>query len=256
MVMIDDATNWTYTQFFEEETTVAAMTVFRSYVGQYGLPHSLYVDRDPIYLTTRDSTVDEALSSTPPVTQFGRAMAKLNVTLIRAHSPQAKGRVERRHGVFQNRLVKGMRLKKISTLDAANRYLDEEFLFGLNEQFSVEPREKSDVHRRVPQGIKLDQVLCFQEERVVQNDWTISWQNRHFQLSEQHRKLSLSKKRIMVSELLDGTLRMTYCNRELMWEELAERPTRQKAKPATAVTPKKPKYKPGADHPWRRSTGK
>lgn len=87
MVMIDDATNWTYAQFFEEETTVAAMTVFRLYVGQYGLPHSLYVDRDAIYLTTRDSTVDEALSSTPPVTQFGRAMAKLNVKLICAHSP-------------------------------------------------------------------------------------------------------------------------------------------------------------------------
>ena len=183
-------------------------------------------------------------------------MAKLNVKLIRAHSPQAKGRVERRHGVFQNRLVKGMRLKKISTLETANRYLDEEFLTSLNEQFSVEAREKSDVHRRVPQGIKLDHVLCFQEERVVQNDWTISWQNRHFQVCEQHRNLSLSKKRIMVSELLDGTLRMTYRNRELTWAELTERPTRQKAKPATDLTPKKPKYKPGEDHPWRRSMEK
>jgi len=235
---------------------VAATTVFRLYVGQYGLPHSLYVDRDAIYLTTRDSTVDEALSSTPPVTQFGRAMAKLNVKLICAHSPQAKGRVERRHGVFQNRLVKGMRLKKISTLEGANRYLDEEFLSALNEQFSVEAREKTDVHRRVPQGTKLDHVLCFEEERVVQRDWTISWQNRHFQLREQHRKLSLSKKRIMVSELLDGTLRMTYRNRELLWDELTERPTRQRTKPTPEVTPKKPKYKPGADHPWKRSMGK
>ena len=256
MVMIDDATNWTYAQFYEEETTVAAMTVFRLYVGQYGLPHSLYVDRDAIYLTTRDSTVDEALSSTPPVTQFGRAMAKLNVKLICAHSPQAKGRVERRHGVFQNRLVKGMRLKKISTLEGANRYLDEEFLSAMNEQFSVEAREQTDVHRRVPQGTKLDHVLCFEEERVVQNDWTISWQNRHFQLREQHRKLSLSKKRIMVSERLDGTLRMTYRNRELLWDELTERPTRQRTKPTPEVTPKKPKYKPGADHPWKRSMGK
>ena len=178
MVMIDDATNWTYAQFFEEETTAAAMTVFRSYVCQYGLPHSLYVDRDTIYQTTRDSTVDEALSSTPPVTQFGRAMGILKVKLICAHSPQAKGRVERRHGVFQDRLVKGMRLKRISTLEAANRYLDDEFLSALNEQFNVEAREKSDVHRRIPRGIKLDHVLCFQEERVVQNDWTISWQNR------------------------------------------------------------------------------
>ena len=149
-----------------------------------------------------------------------------------------------------------MRLKKISTLEAANRYLDEEFLAALNEQFSVEAREKSDVHRRVSQGINLDHVLCFQEERVVQNDWTISWQNRHFQFGEQRRKLSLSKKRIMVSELLDGTIRITYRNRELAWTELAQRPTRQKVKPVADGASKKPKYKPGPDHPWRRSTGK
>ena len=128
MVMIDDATNQTYARFFEEETTAAALTVFGAYVERYGLPRSLYVDRDSIYETARDSTVDEALSAKSPLTQFGRAMDELDVKLILAHSPQAKGRVERRHGVFQDRLVKAMRLRKINTLAAANRYLEEEFL--------------------------------------------------------------------------------------------------------------------------------
>ncbi len=99
MVLIDDATNWTHAKFFESETTAAARTVFGEYVGHYGLPRALSVDRDSIDETTRDSTVEEALQDTAPLTQFGRAMRELGVELILAHSPQAKGRVERRHGV-------------------------------------------------------------------------------------------------------------------------------------------------------------
>ena len=95
MVLIDDATNWTHAKFFECETT-AAMTVFGQYVGHYGLPRALYVGRAGIYETTRDSTVDEALRDTAPLTQLGRAMRDLGSELILAHSPQAKGRVERR----------------------------------------------------------------------------------------------------------------------------------------------------------------
>ena len=108
-VMIDDATNGTHAKFFESETTFAAMTVFREYVEYYGLPRALYVDRDSLYETTRDSTVDEALQEGTPLTQFGRAMQELEVELILAHSPPAKGRVERRHGVFQDRFVKALR---------------------------------------------------------------------------------------------------------------------------------------------------
>jgi len=252
MVIIDDATNRTYAQFYEEETTAAAMTVFGAYVDRYGLPRSVYVDRDTIYKTTRDSTVDEALSSESPRTQFGRAMAELEVELILAHSPQAKGRVERRHGVFQDRLVKAMRLKKISTLEAANKYLNEEFLDELNERFTVPAREQADVHRRVGRGVKLEHVLSYQEERVVQNDWTVSWCNRYFQLSAEHHKLSLAKKRIVVSELLDGTIRLTYRGRELTWSELTTRPSRTSPKPGGPKAASKDYPKPAANHPWRR----
>ena len=252
MVMIDDATNRTYAQFFEEETTAAAMTVFWEYVKRYGLPRAVYVDRDSIYKTTRDSTVDEALADNPAQTQFGRAMEELGVELILAHSPQAKGRVERRHAVFQDRLVKALRLKNISTLELANEYLEEEFLDELNERFTVAAREKADVHRRVGRGVKLEHMLSYQEQRVVQNDWTVSWCNRQFQLHADHQKLPLAKQRIDVCELLDGTIVLKYRGRELRWVELTERPSRKRPPRAAKNKAGKGPQKPPPNHPWRR----
>jgi transposase len=259
MVLIDDATNRTYARFFESETTAAAMTAFGDYVQRHGLPHALYVDRDSIYETTREATVDETLANAAPLTQFGRAMTELGVELILAHSPQAKGRVERRHGVFQDRLVKALRLKGISTLEEANAYLEAEFLPELNARFTVPAAEKEDLHRRVPRTLKLAHVLSFQEERVVQNDWTISWNNRWFQLDERHRTLSLTKQRILVSELLDGTIRLVHRGRELSWRELPERPPRNRTKSPerrnsgkASATRKTQKRTPLANHPWRK----
>ena len=249
--MIDDATNWTHAKFFESETTAAAMTVLGEYVGHYGLPRSWSVDRAGIDETTRDSTVEEALQDAAALTQFGRAMRELGVELILAHSPQAKGRVERRHAVFQDRFVKALRLKQINTLESANAYLEGEYLDELNERFSVAARSSANLHRSLPRGVKLDHVLCYQEPRVVQNDWTVSWCNRIFQLGVEHQKLSLARKKILVSELLDGTIRLTSGGRPLSWIEVSTRPSKAKAKhkvPATSTAP----YKPAATHPWRR----
>jgi len=242
MVMVDDATGWTYARFYRAETTEAAFDLFGRWVKRYGVPREIYSDRHSIYRNEEDRDKP---------TQFGRAMEELSVKLICANSPQAKGRVERRHGVFQDRLVKAMRLKDVSTLEAANRYLDEEFLEALNARFHVEARSPANVHRRVPRGLKLEHVLCYQEERVVQNDWTVSWCNRVLQLGARHQKLGLARKRIMVSELLDGTLRLTYGVRELEWQELVERPTRarREAKPKPIS---KRQSMPAANHPWRR----
>jgi transposase len=251
MVLIDDATNWTHAKFFESETTAAAMTVFGEYVGHYGLPRALYVDRAGIYETTRDSTVDEALRDTAPLTQFGRAMRDLGVELILAHSPQAKGRVERRHAVFQDRFVKALRLQQINTLESANEFLEHEYLDELNHQFHVTARSLANLHRPLPRGLKLDHVLCHQEERVVQNDWTVSWCNRIFPLSVVHQSLSLARKKITVSELLDGTLRLTWGTQTLSWTEVSTRPLKPKPE-ARPSAPIKPPYKPAANHPWRR----
>ena len=250
MVMVDDATNWTHAKLFESETTAAAMTVFGEYVGYYGRPRSLYVDRAAIYETTRDSTVEETLKDSAPLTQFARAMQQLDVQLILARSPQAKGRVERRHGVFQDRFVKALRLRQINTLESANAYLESEYLDELNDQFSVPARSLVDLHRSLPRDMKLEDVLCYQEQRVVQNDWTVSWCNRIFQLSQEHQKLSLARKSIVVSELLDGTIRLTFKGRPLSWTEVSAREPKAKTTPKITTTSKTP-YRPSATHPWR-----
>jgi transposase len=253
MVMIDDATNRTYARFFEGETTVAAMTTFRHYVDHYGLPQSLYVDRDSIYEPTRDATVDEELAETGPLTQFGRAMKELDVTLICAHSPQAKGRVERRNGVFQDRLVKAMRLAGIGDLESANRFIEETFLAELNRKFTVAAQQSADVHRRLPRDVSLDRVLNFQEPRVVQNDWTVRWRGRYFQLTEANQKLALVRQHVLVCEHLDGTIHLRYQGRDLAWEELSERAARD-GDPARGMTGLgRVGQRPAANHPWRRA---
>ena len=255
MVLIDDATNRTYARFFEGETTEASFETFWRYVKLYGLPRSVYADKASIYRTTRDATVDENLADKLPETQFGRAMQELDVELILAHSPQAKGRVERRNAVFQDRLVKALRLKGISDLEGANAFLDEEFLADLNEKFNVPARAQSDLHRRVPRRVKLERVLSFQEERIVQNDWTIRWRNRWFQLTEANRKLALVKRTLTVCEQLDGTVLLLLGKRALAWDELPERPVRVvSVKPAEkSPVVSGENRKPSAQHPWRKS---
>lgn len=251
MVMIDDATNHTSARFFEEETTAAAMTAFSAWVEEHGLPRALYVDRDSIYETTRDATTDEELRETGPLTQFGRAMQELDVKLILAHSPQAKGRVERRHGLLQDRLVKALRLAGISDLASANQLLEEAFLPDINRRFTVAPQQAADLHRRVPRGMKLEQVLSFQETRVVQNDWTVAWRQRRFQLTTANGRLALAKRRVTVLEQLNGTVRLLHRGRELAWTELAERP-RPPALPVRGPTGVgRVGQRPAATHPWR-----
>lgn len=252
MVMIDDATNWTYARFFESETTVAAMTTFWEYVKQRRLPQALYVDHDSIYETTRDATADEELRETGALTQFGRAMQELDVKLILAHSPQAKGRVERRHAVFQDRLIKALRLSGISDLASANRFLDETFLPDLQRRFVVPAASKADLHRRVPRGIRLERVLAFQESRMVQNDWTVQWRGRWFQIDERERSAALARKRLLVIEQLDGRIELIFRGRALTWHELPERPRRDKTAPAGVPQGfTRLGHKAAANHPWK-----
>lgn len=251
MVMIDDATNRTYARFFEGETTAAAFDTFGRYARRWGLPRALYVDRDSIYRTTREATGAENLAELKAETQFGRALRELDVKLILAHSPQAKGRVERRNAVFQDRLVKALRRKGISDLERANEFLDETFLGELNRRFTVPARERADVHCRVSRDLKLERILAFQEQRVVQNDWTIRWQNRWFQVAEPQRRLTLRGRTITVVEQLDGTLELLWGSRKLTWTELPERPHRVEKITEPQRTGRK-SHRPAADHPWRQ----
>lgn len=248
MVMIDDATNVTVARFAEEETTEAAYAVFETWVRKYGLPASLYVDRDSIYRCERLANVEEQLAGKEPQTQFGRAMEQLGVELILANSPQAKGRVERRNGLLQDRLVKELRLAGISDIEAANAFLCKTFLPGLNKKFRAEPRSAVDAHRRCE--LHLQEVLCWEETRVVARDWTVAWNARWFQIEGEHERLGLVGKKVRVRELRDGSLQLLSEGKKLRWKELPARPQRPKPEPRRVGRTKL--VNPPKEHPWRQ----
>jgi transposase len=248
MVMVDDATNEVWAQFFEEETTRASYDVFEGWVREPGLPQSLYVDRDSIYRCEGVGSVAEQLAGQGPRTQFGRAMAQLGVELILAHSPQAKGRVERINGVLQDRLVKALRLAGISELGRANEYLVHTFLPALNRRFRREAASPADVHRGVPRN--LDEVLSWEEERVVQRDWTVGCGGRWHQVERGHEPLSLAGKKVVVRTLRDGRVQLVHRGKKLRWRALPARPQRSVVGPK-AQTPRAV-VKPAAEHPWRQ----
>jgi transposase len=251
MVLIDDATSEVFAWFSEEETTIAAMEAFRGYVDCYGLPRALYVDRDSIYRCDREATISEHLAGKEPTTQFGRAMKELDVAVIMAHSPQAKGRVERVNGTLQDRLVKALRRAKISDLPSANRFLQEKFLPAFNRRFVKKAAKPGDLHRRVPRGLDLGGVLSIRETRVVQNDWTLRFENRWFQLAEMHQKLALAGRSVIVSRRLEGRLALLYGGRELSYRELPAPPRRQPEASEPAIRSHQGQ-RPAADHPWRQ----
>jgi transposase len=248
MVMVDDATNRMRARLFEEETTRASYDVLEGWVRQHGLPGSLYVDRDSIYRCEGVASVADQLAGKERQTQFGRAMAQLGVELILAHSPQAKGRVERMNGVLQDRLVKALRLAKSNDLESANRFLDETFLREFHRRFGLVAASPLDVHRAVPRN--LDEVLSWEEERVVQRDWTAACAGQWYQLDRQHEALSLAGRTVVVRTLRDGQVQLVYRGRKLKWSRLPARPARLRpTKPAAAGRVLLP---PAAHHPWRR----
>ncbi len=247
MVMVDDATNRTVARFAEEETTEAAYEALAQWVKAHGIPASLYVDRDSIYRCERRATVAEEIAQAEPQTQFGRAMGQLGVELILANSPQAKGRVERRNGLLQDRLVKEMRLAGISDLEAANRFLEEKYLAKLNEQFTVGARSEADAHRPAPKDWA--EALSWEEERVVNKDWTVACEGRWYQIGAEHENLSLVNRKVTVRRLRCGSRQLLYEGRRLSWKELPERPKRAKEPRRVGRTEA---VKVAAGHPWRK----
>ena len=251
MVMVDDATNQTYARFFEEETTRASFDTFDGWVGRHGVPRSVYVDRDSIYRCERVANVAEQVAGQEPQTQFGRAMRLLGVELILANSPQAKGRVERRNGLLQDRLVKALRLRGINDLAGANTYLDREFLRALNGRFTVLPASPANVHQPAPRN--LAEVLSWEEDRVVQRDWTVAWENAWYQIDRRHEGMSLAGKSILVRRLRDGSEQLVYRGQKLAWRKLPARPERKPARRPLSTNRLDPT--PGLEHSWREFGG-
>lgn len=199
VTIIDDATGWKLARFVPSDTSGANMEVIKLWIERYGRPVELYTDHAAHFRRVRAAGEKEGR------TQIERALAELDIGLIIARSPQAKGRVERSHGTDQDRLVKLMRLEGIDTPEAANEFLDREYLPRTNARFSVAARESLDVHRSA-QGYDLGAILSRQEERRVAADWTIQVDGRTWQLEAATAREVPARSRVIVERRLDGTM--------------------------------------------------
>lgn len=248
MNLVDDATSTTLCLLGEQETIWAAVRVLRAWIEAYGVPLALYTDWKNVYV--REPTAKELLRGEIPLTQFGAMCSRLGIVIIAASSPQAKGRVERNHGTHQDRLIKKMRRKKISTHEAANEFLQREYLAEHNRRFAVAATEPEDYHRTRPRKAALDEIFRLETERTVGQDWVVRHQNRFFQVLPES-AYAPARGKVIVCEWKDGRLEIRYRGKRLSFEEIAERPARPqlKTKPARRHRP----AAPPRSHPWRRS---
>ena len=250
--LVDDATARMDGRFFEQETTEGAMKVLWGWIVLYGIPQALYTDHKNVYVTRREPTVDEQLAGRPALTAFGKVCHKLSIQIIPAASPQAKGRIERRHGVLQDRLVKELRLQGIKDLASVNGFFSTEFLEHFNRKFAHSAESRVDYHRPIPKGMRLEDVFVFEEERTVQNDWTVVWDSRFFQITGPRAQMPRRREKIVVRRRLDGSRVLLRRGRALEFHEIEQRPPR----PAPVTTPAKaatsrPAWVPPEHHPWR-----
>lgn len=206
---IDDATGKVVGAFFQQaESSWAYFTLFSSIFRQHGLPQSIYSDRHSVFWTDREPTVDEQLVNKRPTTEVGRGLEQLGVTLILAGSPQAKGRIERLWGTFQDRLVSELRLAGAKTPPQAQAVLDR-YLPVHNRRFSKPARNAEPAWRKVS-ALQIQQALCFKERRTVAKDNTVTFDATVFQIPKLSAFRSHANKRIDVHVLLDGAVEFFY----------------------------------------------
>jgi Helix-turn-helix domain len=212
--MIDDATSRLLARFYPADTVEAHLDLLGRWLAQYGRPLALYSDRHSIFQAQNKG---EAVAEGE--TQFGRALRELDIELIWAYSPQAKGRVERSFGTAQDRWVKEMRLAKVRTIAQANELL-EKLLPAHNQRFRVPPRDAADAHRSLGPGYNVAAILSVQHERVVSNDYTVRFQNRFYQLGKPIYPGERGG-RVVIELRLDGTMAIRLGDRYLNWAEVA-----------------------------------
>lgn len=251
MDMVDDANNTRLAVFSEEETTEAAMRLLWGWIERYGIPVAVYVDRKNIFVLDKKSRERAEDEGREALTQFGRACKRLGIRVIAANSPQAKGRVERSHGIYQDRLVKELRLENASTIEDANRILARGYMDELNWKFTVEAASDIDYHRSAS-GIDLAAIFCIEEERAVTDDWIVRFENRFFQLTPPRKKMR-GRGKVLIQRRLDGSLHFDYQGSYLAFVELPARPTpKKKTKKRKGPESIMQKYVPPRDSPWRR----
>jgi transposase len=232
--MIDDATSWSWGRFVERDATPHNMGVLWEYLEKNGRMVDVYTDRDSMFtVTPRAGESEQERIAADRLTQIGRGLRELGIGWIAAYSPQAKGRIERSFLTAQDRLVKQLRLAKISTLEAANVFLEKEYWPEWNARFARPVAGFPNQHRALTPQLELAAILCHVEQRVIGNDYTFSFAGRRYQIARAEAQAGMRRQRLRVELRLDGELKARYQGRYLQIGEcgvpaIAAEPARRK----------------------------
>lgn len=246
MGYIDDATGNCFGLFYDYEGRMPAMDSFRRYIEKYGIPQSVYIDKHTTYKSTKKPSLEDELNNQKALTQFARALSELGVHIIYAHSPQAKGRVERSFKTHQDRLIKEMRLENITTIKEASKFARSYYFPKHNRKFAVLAKDKANLHTPIPKGLDLDRIFCIKNKAHLRKDFTIQYNSQFYQILDNPRT-----DKVMVEERLNGKVHIYYKDRELRYKLIDKRSQKPKE-------PRKPRYSfggrrfvPPKDHPYR-----
>lgn len=247
--MIDDATSELTARFVPHDSTEENMRVLKTYLETNGRPVAFYTDKASLFQTTPKIARDQKELARPereplPPTQIGRALRELGVVWIPAHSPQAKGRVERSFQTAQDRLVKGLRVAGVTTLEPANRYLETEFLPWWNQHLKVVAHNPTDAHRPLDREHDLAASLSLVETRQVTNDYTIRFDAKLYQIARQDIRTGLRGANVRIESRLDGSLQVRFQQHYLSVSQCPVRPKQnlpaapvRKPQPARSALP-------------------
>lgn len=266
---IDDATNEVSGAVFREEEDAAGYFIgLREVCRRKGLPAAIYADRHTIFQSPAEASLEQQLADEEPLSQFGRLLDELGIELIEAHSPQAKGRIERLWGTLQDRLVKALRAANASSVEEANQVLVK-YLPKHNRRFMVEPAQSASAYVPWPKEYRRETFFCFKHRRTVTNDNTIPFDGHRLQIPPGPKRRSYAKARVDVWQLLDGRLEVRYQGKRLaIFKPATQEPVRVghfSPLPEQQPQPKKPPkekldqpaqarkpHQPAPNHPWRR----
>jgi transposase len=254
IAMIDDATSQLLARFVRHDSTEENMKLLWSYLERFGRPLTFYTDKASLFQTAKkrkrdEPGVDKDAVEMPP-TQIGRALRELGITWIAAHSAQAKGRVERNFLTAQDRLVKGMRVAGVKTIEEANQYLDQDYLAWWERELTVEAAHADDAHRPLDQSHNLAASLSHVETRQVRNDYTLRWDGKFYQVERQAVVRGLRGANVRVEKRLNGSLAVRYGERYLPVKEcvVADQP-----KVSPPARPPKTHRTGGQDSNWKKN---
>jgi hypothetical protein len=257
IALIDDATSRIWARFVEHDSTEENLRTLGGWLRRYGRPVAHYTDRNSIFRTTRPAPLAEQLRGDPARTQFGRALNELGIEWIAAHSPQAKGRIERLFETLQDRLVKEMRLAGIDSIEAANRFLQLHFIPEWEQRFTVVPRHPRNAHRRLGPDHRLEEILSVRVARQVAQDHTVSWEGNRWGVSREEVRVGLRGAHVEIERRLDGSHWLRFRGRYLRLRHCSQ-PTPCAASPSGLRPPglaahrvSKPQKKAPPNHPWR-----